>query len=89
MGIYNIQWFDFTRSNSDPRYEILLSPTGHHGGQGMKVYSSKEAFSSDLKERLRISDRIIEGFFANPETNYAVKDWPLTDENAAYFGQHH
>jgi hypothetical protein len=55
----------------------------------MKEYFSKEAFAIDLKERIGCSNRFIEGFFANPKTNNVIMDCPLTDENAAYFGQHH
>ncbi|MGA2967181.1 MAG: hypothetical protein ABSD64_13295 [Terriglobales bacterium] len=88
MRNYVVQLFDTTQINSEPKYKIALSPHGN-GAQGTKDYSSKEAFASDLKERLGCSERFIEGFFTNPKTNNVIQECPLTDEDAAYFGWNH
>jgi hypothetical protein len=87
MPNYVVQLFETRRINSEPTYKIALSPSFVGAQwQGMKGYSSKEAFASDLKERLGRSDSFIEGFFSNPRTNNVIQDYPLTDENAAYLG---
>jgi len=89
MRNYKVQLFDTTRINSEPTYKIALSVSGN-GAQRTKDYSSKEAFASDLKERLGCSERFIEGFFTNPKTtNNVIDACPLTDEDAAYFGWNH
>jgi hypothetical protein len=87
MRNYVVQLSETKRINTEPIYKIALSPTGN-GFQAVRFYSSKEAFSSDLRERLGCSDRFIEGFFANPKTNKVINDCPMTGENAAYFGWH-
>lgn len=89
MRNFVVQLFGTAQINSEPTYMIALSPIGHHGFQGTKNYSSKDAFASDMKERVGCSDRFIEGFFANPKTNNVMTDCPLTDEDAAYFGWRH
>jgi hypothetical protein len=82
MRNYMVQLAGPTLESRGPRYTLAI-------GRRMKEYFLKEDFVSDLKERIGCSERFIEGFFANPKTNNVIMDCPLTDENAAYFGQHH
>ena len=84
MPNYAVQLFDSTPDGPPGTYRIeFRSPRKH------KDYFSKEAFVSDLKERIGCSERFIECFFANPKTKGIIADCPLSDEDAAYFGLLH
>jgi hypothetical protein len=87
MTNYAVQLFDTTPNGSAGTYMIELYPP-----KRTKVYFSKEAFVSDLKERLGCSDRIVEGFLSNPSNpkmNNFIMDRPLSDEDVLYFGLQH
>jgi hypothetical protein len=87
MPNYAVQLFDSTPDGSAGTYMIEFYPP-----KRTKIYFSKEAFTSDLKERLDCSERFIEGFFSNPsnpKTNNFIMDHPLSDEDVAYFGLQH
>lgn len=54
---------------------------------GTKQYlANKEAFIADLQQRLGYTNAAIERFFAETNGHQSLLDYPLSDEDAAYFG---
>ena len=76
-----------SQPNARSTYMIAILPFDRNGGgMGIKDYSTREAFVSDLQQRLRYTPLAVERLFSNPERFGTLTNFPMTNEDAAYFG---
>ena len=78
---------DGAEPHDTPCYQIAITPSQPATDiTATKQYVSREDFVADLRRRLGFADGAVERFFADPRQQSKLMNYPLSQEDALYFG---